>query len=67
MLKEQQIEALVAALPGIGSSQAAQEARLRELDGELRAVEAEREVWRAERERISGKLDGWIVGGVKRV
>jgi mediator of RNA polymerase II transcription subunit 21 len=67
VLKEQQIEALVAALPGIGSSQEAQEARLRELDVELKKVEAEREKWIIERERLAKTLDGWIVGGVRRV
>jgi mediator of RNA polymerase II transcription subunit 21 len=67
VLKEQQIEALVAALPGMGSSQEAQEARLKELDDELRTVEAERERWRKQRELLSQSLDGWISGGVRRV
>jgi mediator of RNA polymerase II transcription subunit 21 len=67
VLKEQQIEAIIATLPGIGSSQEAQEARLRELDVELKKVEAEREKWVVERERLAKRLDGWIVGGVRRV
>jgi mediator of RNA polymerase II transcription subunit 21 len=67
VLKEQQVEALIAALPGIGSSQEAQEARLKELDEELKAVEAERDRWRKERELLSQSLDGWISGGVRRV
>lgn len=67
MLKEQQIEALVGALPGIGNSQGAQEARLKELQGELKRVEEERDEWVGVREEIASRLDGWIVGGVKRV
>ncbi|KAJ5923700.1 Mediator complex subunit Med21 [Penicillium verhagenii] len=43
IIKEQQIEYLISVLPGIGASEAEQEARIRELEVQLRDVERERE------------------------
>ncbi|GIJ98389.1 RNA polymerase II mediator complex subunit [Aspergillus viridinutans] len=43
IIKEQQIEYLISVLPGIDSSEAEQEKRIRELERELRRVEEERE------------------------
>ena len=62
VLKEQQIEALISVLPGVGSSSAAQEARMRQLDKELRDVEVERVEAVKEKERLLGMLDEVIVG-----
>ncbi|KAL1965518.1 hypothetical protein VTN77DRAFT_5601 [Rasamsonia byssochlamydoides] len=65
IIKEQQIEYLIGRLPGIGSSEAEQEARIRELEGELRQVEAERE--RKARElRLLGRKLEVVLGAVER-
>jgi len=66
VLKEQQIEVLVDSLPGLGNSQAQQEARIRELEQELRDVEAERREWGTEKERLVERVEGVILG-VRRV
>jgi mediator of RNA polymerase II transcription subunit 21 len=63
--KEQQIEALISMLPGVGSSSAAQEDRMRTLDAELRAVEVERLEAVKERDRLLERIDQVILG-VKR-
>lgn len=62
VLKEQQIEALISVLPGVGSSSAAQEARMKTLDAELRAVEAERVEAVKEKEKLLSMVDEVIVG-----
>lgn len=69
IIKEQQIEYLISVLPGIGSSEKEQEARLRELEGELRAVEEERErkvrelrVLRKKLESVLGAVEMGIYG-----
>ncbi|KAF2101821.1 hypothetical protein NA57DRAFT_35516 [Rhizodiscina lignyota] len=62
VLKEQQIEALISVLPGVGSSSAAQEARMRALDADLRAAETERQEAVKEKERLLRMVDGVIVG-----
>jgi mediator of RNA polymerase II transcription subunit 21 len=66
VLKEQQIEALVHALPGIGNSQALQERRLASLEKQLKEVEEERQKWGEEKERLLSAVDGWLAG-VRRV
>lgn len=62
VFKEQQIEALISVLPGVGSSSAAQEARMKTLDKELRDVEVERQEAIKERERLLAKVDEVVVG-----
>lgn len=63
IIKEQQIEYLVSVLPGIGSSEREQEGRIRELEGEVRAVEEEREGRVRELRVLRRKLEG-VLGGV---
>ncbi|OJJ58990.1 hypothetical protein ASPSYDRAFT_45413 [Aspergillus sydowii CBS 593.65] len=70
VIKEQQIEYLISVLPGIGSSEAEQEKRIRELEGELRGVEVERQrrvkelrVLRKRVEGVLGAVDNGIYGG----
>lgn len=57
IIKEQQIEYLISVLPGIGSSEAEQEARIKELEGEVRAVEEERREKRKELKALRVRLD----------
>ncbi|QDS70657.1 hypothetical protein FKW77_001014 [Venturia effusa] len=66
VLKEQQIEYLIDTLPGIGTSQLSQEARIRELEQELKEVSAERKKWVAVQEDLVGKVEG-VIKGVRRV
>ena len=66
VIKEQQIEYLINSLPGIGSSEADQEKRMRELEVELRQVERERVEAESEKERMVDML-GQMIVGVKRV
>ncbi|KAL2851981.1 mediator complex, subunit Med21 [Aspergillus pseudoustus] len=70
VIKEQQIEYLVSVLPGIGSSEAEQEGRIRTLEKELRAAEEERakrvqelRVLRRRVEGVLGAVEGGIYGG----
>lgn len=65
IIKEQQIEYLIGRLPGIGSSEAEQEARIRELDGKLRQVEAERECKARELRKLEKQLEV-VLGAVER-
>lgn len=44
-------------LPGIGASEAEQEAKIRELEGQLRDVERERTVKARELRKLRGRLD----------
>lgn len=66
VLKEQQIEVIVNSLPGIGNSEAGQEARLRELEAEMRVVEEERRRAQAQKEAMVDQL-GEVIGKIKRV
>ena len=52
-------------LPGVENSQGKQEARVIELDAELREALEERNKAEEERELWLGKVDG-IIGGIKR-
>lgn len=52
-------------LPGVENSQEKQEARIIELDAELRDALEERNKAEEERELWLGKVDG-IIGGIKR-
>lgn len=72
IIKEQQIEYLISVLPGIGSSEAEQEKRIRELERELRGVEEERQrrvkelrVLRKRVEGVLGAVDNGIYGAPK--
>ncbi|EAW14183.1 med21 domain-containing protein [Aspergillus clavatus NRRL 1] len=69
IIKEQQIEYLISVLPGIDSSEAEQEKRIRELEAELRGVEEEREAKIRELrtlgrtlERVMGAVETGIYG-----
>jgi mediator of RNA polymerase II transcription subunit 21 len=66
VLKEQQIEVLIASLPGLGNSQDQQEKRIRELEEQLREVEEERVVAEKERSKLVELVEGRILG-VRRV
>lgn len=66
IIKEQQIEYLISVLPGIGSSEAEQENRIRELGKELKRVEGEKEEkardLRVLRRRLERMLEAVQVG-----
>ncbi|KAI9769815.1 MAG: RNA polymerase II mediator complex subunit [Geoglossum simile] len=66
VIKQQQIEFLIGALPGIGTSAAAQADRLAALQREMHDVEAARAGAVRERERLRALLDG-VVACVRRV
>jgi len=66
VVKEQQIEALIASLPGIGVSSGMQEGRIRELEGELVRLEAEHRRAEMERDGVRAKLES-VLMGVRRV
>lgn len=66
VLKEQQVEALLATLPGLGVSQAAQEQRIAELQAELVRVETETKEWEVEKRKLQERMDTRL-GGVQRV
>lgn len=57
IIKEQQIEYLISVLPGIGASEAEQEARIRELETQLREVEKERVAKAEELKQLRGRLE----------
>ncbi|KAL2825186.1 mediator complex, subunit Med21 [Aspergillus cavernicola] len=65
VIKEQQIEYLISVLPGIGSSEAEQERRIRELERELRGVEEEREGKVRELRVLRKRVEG-VLGAVER-
>ncbi|KAI9671650.1 MAG: RNA polymerase II mediator complex subunit [Alyxoria varia] len=61
VVKQQQIEMLARSLPGVTRSEAAQMERLRELEGELKAVEMEYEDVQVERENMVKRVDEKIM------
>ncbi|KAJ5647036.1 Mediator complexsubunit Med21 [Penicillium lividum] len=63
IIKEQQIEYLISVLPGIGASEAEQEARIRELEVQLREVEKEREGKITELKGLKKRLES-VLGAV---
>lgn len=63
IIKEQQIEYLISVLPGIGASEAEQEARIRELETQLREVEKERTAKALELRKLRGRLES-VLGAV---
>lgn len=65
LLKTKQIEYLISVLPGVENSQEKQEARITELDAELRGALEERKKSEVERELWLEKVDG-IIGGIRR-
>ena len=65
MLKVKQIEYLISVLPGVENSQVQQEARIVDLDAELRTVLKERKKAEAEREIWLGSVNG-VLGGLRR-
>ncbi|EAS34017.2 mediator for RNA polymerase II transcription subunit 21 [Coccidioides immitis RS] len=65
IIKEQQIEYLISVLPGIKSSEAEQQERIKQLAEELRVVEEERSARRRELRRLGEKVDG-LLGAVSR-
>ncbi|KAJ9666864.1 Mediator of RNA polymerase II transcription subunit 21 [Coniosporium apollinis] len=62
IVKEQQIEALIASLPGIGTSEKEQVERIAELERQLREVEEERKEAVREKREVLRRLDSAIVG-----
>lgn len=67
IIKEQQIEYLIGRLPGIGASEAEQEARIRELESELREVEVAREKKARELKKLGKRLElvlGTVESGI---
>lgn len=63
IIKEQQIEYLISVLPGIGASEAEQEARIRELETQLREVEKARLAKAEELKQLRGRLED-VLGAV---
>ncbi|CAG7925506.1 unnamed protein product [Penicillium olsonii] len=63
IIKEQQIEYLISVLPGISTSEAEQEGRIRELEVELRGVEVERVEKVRELKRLRARLEN-VLGAV---
>lgn len=63
IIKEQQIEYLISVLPGIGTSEAEQEAKIRELEVQLREVEEKREAKVLELKKLRRKLEN-VLGAV---
>ncbi|KAF2665017.1 hypothetical protein BT63DRAFT_428963 [Microthyrium microscopicum] len=66
VLKEQQLEALVASLPGLGDSEASQERRIKELTAELGELDVEAKETEAEKDELVGRLER-LLEGVRRV
>ncbi|KAF2837176.1 CSE2-domain-containing protein [Patellaria atrata CBS 101060] len=65
ILKEQQIEHIISVLPGIGTSEKEQMARIQELNEQIEVAETERQRVIVEKQELLSKLDR-IIMGVKR-
>jgi mediator of RNA polymerase II transcription subunit 21 len=65
VIKEKQVEALIDSLPGIGQSERAQEARMKELEEQLREAEIERRQAVVEKETLLRQIDD-VIGRVRR-
>ncbi|KAJ5550511.1 hypothetical protein N7535_001547 [Penicillium sp. DV-2018c] len=63
IIKEQQIEYLISVLPGVRASESEQEARIRELEKELRDVEIRRTAKVRELKKLRGRLES-VIGAV---
>ncbi|KAE8358601.1 mediator complex, subunit Med21 [Aspergillus caelatus] len=64
VIKEQQIEYLISVLPGIDSSEAEQERKIKELEKELRSAEEDREQRVRELRKLRKKLEN-VLGAVE--
>ena len=64
-MKTKQIEYLISVLPGLDKSDEMQEARIRELEAELRVEEEKRKQAVTEKEVWSERLDA-VIGNVRR-
>ncbi|GAB1191074.1 RNA polymerase II mediator complex subunit [Aspergillus pseudonomiae] len=64
VIKEQQIEYLISVLPGIDSSEAEQERKIKELEKELRSAEEDREQRVRELRKLRKKLEN-VLGGIE--
>jgi mediator of RNA polymerase II transcription subunit 21 len=62
VLKQQQIELLIASLPGVNSSEAEQVQRMKELERELEGLEGERLQAVKDKELLLNKVEQKIVG-----
>jgi len=66
VVKEQQIEAIVDSLPGIGVSEGGQVRKIAELEKELERVEAERREAGLLRDELKGRVES-VLAGVRRI
>lgn len=66
ILKEQQIEHLISVLPGIGTSETSQNARIKALEVQIRQTEAERKAAMTEKDEMLDIL-GQLAANCKRV
>lgn len=60
-MKEQQIECLIKALPGIGTSELEQDEKIRRLAAELREVQGKKKQKRREMRRLRTEVEDVIV------
>ena len=65
ILKEQQIEYLISVLPGLENSEKDQEQTIKQLEGELKAAEEQRNEAVKEKEAVLARLEN-VIRNVKR-
>ena len=63
--KEQQIEYLISMLPGLQNSKQDQDRLIKELEEELKAAEADRQVALKERDQVLAELDK-VIRSIRR-